>query len=62
MTERARRQREDPLAFVTDRELFGDLADQQPFVTAYLDTLTSLHERGSRATLERLMTAENDAR
>ncbi len=57
LTERARQQRADPLAFVRDRELFGDLIDHEPFVTAYLDTLSSLYERGSRATLERLMAA-----
>ncbi|GAA3607616.1 mannitol dehydrogenase family protein [Microlunatus ginsengisoli] len=58
LTERARRQREDPLAFVRDRELFGDLIDHEPFVSAYLGTLGSLYERGSRATLERLMGAD----
>ena len=57
LTGRARLQRQDPLAFVRDRELFGDLIDHEPFVTAYLDTLSSLYERGSRATLERLMVA-----
>jgi mannitol 2-dehydrogenase len=55
LTARARRQRSDPLAFVSDRELFGDLVEHEPFVSAFLDTLESLHERGSRATLERLM-------
>jgi mannitol 2-dehydrogenase len=55
LTARARRQRDEPLAFVSDRELFGDLVEHEPFVTAYLDTLDSLHERGARATLERLM-------
>ena len=51
----ARRQREDPLAFVRNRELFGDLVDDQRFVAAYQPVLTSLYERGARATLERLM-------
>ncbi len=51
---RARRQREDPLAFVADRELFGDLVDDERFVAAYRSALESLHERGARATLERL--------
>jgi mannitol 2-dehydrogenase len=57
LTARARQQRADPLAFVRDRELFGDLIDHEPFVTAFLDMLSSLYERGSRASLERLMAA-----
>jgi mannitol 2-dehydrogenase len=55
LTARARRQRDEPLAFVEDRNLFGDLVEHEPFVRAYLDTLSALHERGARATLERLM-------
>jgi mannitol 2-dehydrogenase len=51
----ARRQREDPLAFIADRELFGDLVDDERFTTPYLATLASLHERGARATLEELV-------
>jgi mannitol 2-dehydrogenase len=52
---RARRQREDPLAFIGDRELFGDLADHERFASPYLATLSSLHARGARATLEALV-------
>jgi mannitol 2-dehydrogenase len=52
---RARRQREDPLAFLTDRELFGDLVDDERFTESYRATLTSLRERGARATLEALV-------
>ena len=48
----ARRQREDPLAFVADRDLFGDLVDDERFTSPYVATLASLHERGARATLE----------
>jgi mannitol 2-dehydrogenase len=51
----ARRQREEPLAFLADRELFGDLVDDERFTAAYLAALTSLHERGARATLEALV-------
>ncbi|MGR7026315.1 mannitol dehydrogenase family protein [Geodermatophilus sp. URMC 62] len=51
----ARRQREDPLAFLADRELFGDLVDDERFTAPYLATLASLHERGARATLEDLV-------
>jgi mannitol 2-dehydrogenase len=54
---RARRQREDPLAFIADRELFGDLVDVERFTSVYLATLASLHERGARATLEELEAA-----
>lgn len=48
----AARQHEDPLAFVRDRELFGDLADRPRFAEAYQRQLASLHERGARTTLE----------
>ena len=50
----ARRQHEDPDAFIANRDVFGDLADEQPFVSAYRSTLASLHQRGARATLESL--------
>jgi mannitol 2-dehydrogenase len=49
---RARRQREHPLAFLTDRDLFGDLVDDDRFTAVYLEALESLHVRGARATLE----------
>jgi len=55
LTPLARRQREDPDAFITNREVFGDLADDKHFVTAYRSALSSLHERGARATLESLV-------
>ncbi|TXR55029.1 mannitol dehydrogenase family protein [Quadrisphaera setariae] len=48
----------DPLAFVRDRELFGDLADDERFTAAYLDALRGLHEHGARATLQRLQRGE----
>nr|WP_240188585.1 mannitol dehydrogenase family protein [Nakamurella flavida] len=50
----ARTQQDDPLAFLRNRELFGDLIDDERFVEAYLWALDSLHTRGSRATLEAL--------
>jgi mannitol 2-dehydrogenase len=53
LTQTARRQREDPDAFIADRELFGDLADDERFASAYRDALASLHAHGARATLER---------
>jgi mannitol 2-dehydrogenase len=49
---RARLQSEDPLAFLADRDLFGDLVDEERFTTPYLAALTSLHTKGARATLE----------
>src|SRR3954454_3940008 len=49
---RARRQREDPLAFLADRELFGDLVDDERFTSLYRAALDSLHERGARETLQ----------
>jgi mannitol 2-dehydrogenase len=48
----AAQQREDPLAFVKNRELFGDLATESAFTEPYLSTLNSLHSNGARATLE----------
>ena len=53
----ASRQRDEPLAFVSDRELFGDLVDDPRFVESYLGTLDSLYAVGSRATLEKLVSS-----
>ena len=55
LTALARRQREEPLAFVANRRLFGDLVEDPRFTEPYLETLTSLHEHGSRATLAALV-------
>jgi len=49
---RAQRQADDPLAFLRDPDLFGDLVDDERFTTEYLAALESLHEHGARATLE----------
>jgi mannitol 2-dehydrogenase len=54
LTAAASRQRQDPDAFIANRDVFGDLADDKRFVDAYRLALTSLHERGARATLERI--------
>ena len=51
----ARRQADDPLAFVADRELFGDLVDDDPLRRTYRATLESLRTRGARATLEEVL-------
>ena len=55
LTASARRQRDDPLAFVADREVFGDLADDERFVEPYRRALADLQTHGARATLERLV-------
>jgi mannitol 2-dehydrogenase len=48
----ARRQREDPDAFISNREVFGDLVDDERFVGAFRAALNGLHDRGARATLQ----------
>jgi mannitol 2-dehydrogenase len=50
----ARRQHEDPDAFIANRGIFGDLAENRSFATAFRSALASLHQRGARATLESL--------
>ncbi|GAA3406229.1 MULTISPECIES: mannitol dehydrogenase family protein [Pseudarthrobacter] len=47
----AARQREEPLAFISNRQIFGDLIDNEMFVRAYTAALDKLHEGGARATL-----------
>ncbi|HEY5822111.1 MAG TPA: mannitol dehydrogenase family protein [Propionibacteriaceae bacterium] len=55
LTAIAKTQAEEPLAFVANRELFGDLVDEPGFTGPYLDVLDSLHRKGSRTTLEGLV-------
>jgi mannitol 2-dehydrogenase len=50
----ARRYAVDPLAFVRQRDLFGDLADDPRFARPYLAVLHSLHARGARWTIANL--------
>jgi mannitol 2-dehydrogenase len=45
----------DPLEFLADPTLFGDLVHNERFVAAYLDVLNSLHERGAKETLQWLV-------
>lgn len=52
---RARRQRLEPTAFVADRGVFGDLVDDERFVSGYVATLASLYERGARRTVEEIV-------
>jgi mannitol 2-dehydrogenase len=51
----ARRQGEDPLAFVADRELFGDLVADARFAGTYRTTLELGRTRGARAALEEVL-------
>jgi mannitol 2-dehydrogenase len=48
----AARSKQDPLAFVRDRDLFGDLAENLRFAAAYTSALKSLHTLGARASLQ----------
>jgi mannitol 2-dehydrogenase len=50
----ARRQREEPLAFISNREVFGDLVDDTRFAALFASALTSLHQNGARATVKML--------
>jgi mannitol 2-dehydrogenase len=54
LTERAKAERQDPLAFLRDDELFGDIRDDPRFVEAYRAARTSLWSLGAHRTLERL--------
>jgi mannitol 2-dehydrogenase len=54
LTPLARRYPDDELAFLAEREVFGDLVDDARFVEVYRRHLESLHTRGARATLESL--------
>lgn len=47
-------QRSDPTAFLRNRDVFGDLIDNARFVAAYVALLGSLHEAGSRLTINHL--------
>ena len=51
----ARRQRVDLDAFISNRQVFGDLADNERFARAYRSALALLRERGARATLDSLV-------
>jgi len=50
----AQNNRDNPTAFIENRELFGDLVDNERFASAYVDALQRLHADGSRAVLESL--------
>ncbi len=52
---RADRQAAEPLAFLADPDVFGDLAADERFAAAYRDALASLRARGARATVAALV-------
>lgn len=51
----ARSQRVRPLAFIENRQLFGNLVDNENFTKPYLAALNSLFENGAHATVEALV-------
>ncbi|MGP6174032.1 mannitol dehydrogenase family protein [Corynebacterium sp. A21] len=53
--ENASHNHSDILAFLRDRELFGDLVDSERFVAAYAEALNSLHKQGAEATLDQIL-------
>ncbi|MGO3025790.1 mannitol dehydrogenase family protein [Corynebacterium variabile] len=55
LTASASHNHEDALAFLRDREVFGDLVDSPDFTAAYTRTLASLHTDGAEATLDMLL-------
>jgi mannitol 2-dehydrogenase len=58
MAATARQLAGDPLAFVRDRELFGDLVDRPELTEPYLRALESFQRDGARATIEALVSRE----
>jgi mannitol 2-dehydrogenase len=50
----AKSQRDNPLAFIENKSLFGDLATDKIFKNAYLDALNSLFENGAHKTVQSL--------
>jgi mannitol 2-dehydrogenase len=61
LTSVAQRNREDLDAFTANRELFGNVMDDERFRSAYRDALASLHSKGAIATLEKLLAAPERA-
>jgi mannitol 2-dehydrogenase len=51
LTTAAQAQRQNPLAFIEQRDLFGDLVDEPRFVDAYRGALNSLHTKGALETV-----------
>ena len=55
LTAAARRWPQEPLAFLAQRDVFGDLVDEPRFVADYLEVLATLHARGARTVLTELV-------
>jgi mannitol 2-dehydrogenase len=55
LTAIARTQHDNPLAFIQNRDLFGDLAADPRFTAAYTRTLGDLHAHGARHALQTLV-------
>ena len=55
MTAAGRQLSDDPLAFIRDPELFGNLAERAEFAEPYLRALRSFHDRGARTTIAALV-------
>lgn len=51
----AARQSDDALAFIRDRDLFGDLADADRFTRAYTQALADLHTHGAVVTTQAVL-------
>jgi mannitol 2-dehydrogenase len=51
----AQTQRTNPLAFIENKKLFGELANDSRFAQPYLDALESLHTVGAQKTLQGLI-------
>lgn len=51
----AAQNRTDPLSFLRNRDLFGDLIDNSRFKDAYRDALETLHAHGARAAVEKVI-------
>jgi mannitol 2-dehydrogenase len=51
----AKTQRENPIAFVQNTKLFGDLGSNPSFTQPYLAVLNSLHVDGAQKTLKGLL-------
>jgi len=50
----AQEQYVDPLAFLRNQQIFGELVESPEFVRCYVECLQSLHEVGAYRTLEYL--------
>jgi mannitol 2-dehydrogenase len=57
LTSAARRQRDDPLAFIQNRDIFGDLADDHRFVEVYRRMLATVIDKGAKMLVDELAAA-----